>query len=349
MIPETVGFLRKALQKDTPIFGICMGHQLMSQAAGASIYKMPFGNRGQNQPCVSLEDQRCYITPQNHGYAVDASTLPADWVPLFVNANDGSNEGAKSTTKPFFSVQFHPEACGGPQDTAFLFDRFLNSVRRHKEATPQMQLPIGPALAAGKPLSTCVDHHVSAGGDAPKVVPHYPPLRKVLILGSGGLSIGQAGEFDYSGSQAIKALKEEGIKTVLINPNIATVQTAEGLADQVYLLPVTAEFVTEIIEKEKPDGLLLQFGGQTALNCGIELDHSGVLDRCGVRVLGTPVSSIIATEDREIFANKLLDINEKIAQSVAATSTEAAIQAAHEIGYPVIVRAAFSLGGLGSG
>jgi carbamoyl-phosphate synthase / aspartate carbamoyltransferase / dihydroorotase len=170
-----------------------------------------------------------------------------------------------------------------------------------------------------------------------------------VYAGSGGLSIGQAGEFDYSGSQAIKALQEEKIKTVLINPNIATVQTSQGLADRVYFLPVTPEWVTKIIELERPDGLLLQFGGQTALNCGIELYRSGVLVNNNVAVLGTSVDTIIATEDREIFAQKLTEIDEKIAPSVAARSLSESIAAADRIGYPVIVRAGFALGGLGSG
>lgn len=173
--------------------------------------------------------------------------------------------------------------------------------------------------------------------------------RSFPFVGSGGLSIGQAGEFDYSGSQAIKALQEEKIKTVLINPNIATVQTSYGLADKVYFIPVTPEWVTKIIELERPDGLLLQFGGQTALNCGIELYRSGVLEKNGVAVLGTSVETIIATEDREIFAQKLTEIQEKIAPSVAARSLPEAIAAAERIGYPVIVRAGFALGGLGSG
>jgi len=351
MAQETVDILAKALEGDIPIFGICMGHQLMAQAVGAKTYKMPFGNRGQNIPCINLEDNRCYITPQNHGYAVDADTLPDGWKPLFVNANDHTNEGAKHTEKPFLSVQFHPEARGGPVDTQFLFDHFLASVRSHKATHSAMSsLTIGPGLASGAGLASAVKSNSEASHFPSAVqVPSYPPLKKVLILGSGGLSIGQAGEFDYSGSQAIKALKEKGIKSVLINPNIATVQTAEGLADEVYLLPVIPEFVEEIIKQERPDGVFLQFGGQTALNCGVALHDSGVFKEYGVRVLGTSVDAIVNTEDRDIFAQKLIEINEKIAQSIPATSTEAAIKAANEIGYPVIVRAAFSLGGLGSG
>jgi len=174
-------------------------------------------------------------------------------------------------------------------------------------------------------------------------------IKKVLLLGSGALKIGEAGEFDYSGSQALKALREEGIKTVLINPNIATVQTSEGVADEIYFLPVQPYFVERVIEKERPDGILLAFGGQTALNCGVELYKSGVLEKYGVRVLGTPVQAIIDTEDRELFVKKLDEIDVKTIKSQACSDIAEARKAAAELGYPVIIRAAYALGGLGSG
>ena len=174
-------------------------------------------------------------------------------------------------------------------------------------------------------------------------------IKKVLLLGSGALKIGEAGEFDYSGSQALKALREEGIKSVLINPNIATVQTSEGGADQIYFLPVTPYFVEKVIEKERPQGILLAFGGQTALNCGVELYKSGVLEKYGVKVLGTPVQAIIDTEDRELFVEKLDEIDVKTIKSQACENIEDARKAAKELGYPVIIRAAYALGGLGSG
>ena len=174
-------------------------------------------------------------------------------------------------------------------------------------------------------------------------------IKKVLILGSGALKIGEAGEFDYSGSQALKAIKEEGIQTVLINPNIATVQTSEGVADTVYFLPVTPFFVEKVIEKERPDGILLAFGGQTALNCGVALYQSGVLEKYNVRVLGTPVQAIMDTEDRELFVRRLDEIQVKTIKSEAVETIEDARRAAREVGYPVIVRAAYALGGLGSG
>ena len=174
-------------------------------------------------------------------------------------------------------------------------------------------------------------------------------IKKVLVLGSGALKIGEAGEFDYSGSQALKALREEGIFTILINPNIATVQTSEGVADKIYFLPVTPYFIEKVIEKEKPEGILLSFGGQTALNCGIELFKSGTLEKYNVKVLGTPVQSIIDTEDREIFADNLRKINIKTPRSIAVTTIDDALKASETLGFPIIVRAAFTLGGQGSG
>ena len=176
-----------------------------------------------------------------------------------------------------------------------------------------------------------------------------PNIKKVLLLGSGALKLGEAGEFDYSGSQALKALREDGIETVLINPNIATVQTSEGVADQIYFLPVQPYFVERVIEKERPDGILLSFGGQTALNCGVKLYESGVLEKYGVRVLGTPVKAIMDTEDRERFVEKLDEIQVKTIKSEACEILQQAVNAAHDRGYPVIIRAAYALGGLGSG
>ena len=174
-------------------------------------------------------------------------------------------------------------------------------------------------------------------------------IKKVLVLGSGALKIGQAGEFDYSGSQALKALREEGISSVLVNPNIATIQTSEGIADEVYFLPVTPYFVEEIIKKERPDGILLAFGGQTALNCGTELYRKGVLQSYGVEVFGTSVEAIMYTEDRDLFVKKLNEIQMKTPVSQAVENMDDAIAAAERIGFPVMVRSAYALGGQGSG
>ncbi|KAI6001789.1 hypothetical protein EDD15DRAFT_2541398 [Pisolithus albus] len=327
----TVERLKNALKKaDRPVFGICLGHQLLALAAGAKTSKMKYGNRGHNIPCTDALSGRCYITSQNHGYQVDAETLPSGWKELFRNANDGSNEGIYCETKPFFSVQFHPESTPGPRDTEFLFDAFIQNIIDciSTNTFPPISLP-GGRKEDNDRLSPRVN------------------VQKVLILGSGGLSIGQAGEFDYSGSQAIKALKEEGIYTILLNPNIATIATSKGLADKVYFLPVTPDFVRKIIKYEQPDGIYVTFGGQTALNVGIKLkDEFAAL---GVKVLGTPIETIITTEDRQLFAQAMESIGERCAQSSTATTTEEAIAAAREIGFPVIVRAAYALGGLGSG
>ncbi|KAJ3038549.1 hypothetical protein HDV00_000554 [Rhizophlyctis rosea] len=325
-VKPTIERLRKQLElRDRPVFGICLGHQLMALASGAGTKKMLFGNRGHNIPCTDMDTGRCYITSQNHGFAVDVATLKEGWEEYFVNANDGSNEGIIHRQLPYFSVQFHPESTPGPWDTEYLFDRFITSMKDCK--------------AAGKLVPLVKEPR-------PVAPPRLRP-RKVLILGSGGLSIGQAGEFDYSGSQAIKALKEEGIYTVLINPNIATIQTSKGLADKVYFLPVTADFVRKVIKHEKPDGIYCTFGGQTALNVGVKLKDE--FEGLGVKVLGTPIKTIEITEDRELFANAMAEIGEKCAQSASATTMEQCIQAGRDIGYPLIVRAAYALGGLGSG
>jgi carbamoyl-phosphate synthase large subunit len=174
-------------------------------------------------------------------------------------------------------------------------------------------------------------------------------IKKVILLGSGALKIGEAGEFDYSGSQAIKAMREEGIETILINPNIATVQTSEGVADKIYFLPVTPFYVEKVIQKEKPQGILLAFGGQTALNCGVKLYEQGILEKYNLKVLGTPVQAIMDTEDRELFVKKLDEIDVKTIKSHAVENIEDAVASAAELGYPVIIRAAYALGGLGSG
>lgn len=314
--------VRKVIKEGKkPIAGICMGNQILALAIGAKVGKMPYGHRSVNQPVQMVGTNRCFITSQNHGFAVEDSNLPEGWHPYFRNLNDGSNEGLIHESGKYFSTQFHPEANGGPQDTEFIFDDFVNLLEKGKILE----------VHAEQPINT------------------HKKYNKVLVLGSGALKIGEAGEFDYSGSQALKALREEGIYTVLVNPNIATVQTSKGVADKVYFLPVTPYFLEKVIEKERPDGILLAFGGQTALNCGVALHQKGILQKYGVEVLGTPVQAIMDTEDRELFVEKLDQIDVKTIQSEAVATIEDARRAAKEVGYPVIVRAAYALGGLGSG
>lgn len=331
MCMETVRELEKVVtcpdDEVKPIYGICMGNQLIGLAAGGAAEKLPFGNRGQNQPVLNHQTGECYITPQNHGYHINTTNLKPGWKTLFTNANDGSNEGIAHETRPYFTAQFHPEANSGPTDTEFMFDVFLE--------------------ACGKPLEKIIF-------PTRKPAPPKPKVQKVLMLGSGGTSIGQAGEFDYSGGQAIKALKEEGKEVVLMNPNIASVQTnmdnkSASKADHVFFLPVTPDFVEEVIKKEKPDGIIISMGGQTALNCAVEMYEAGTFEKYGVEVLGTQVPVVIDTEDRQLFSDRLNEINEKIAESYTATTVEDAVVHAKHIGYPIMIRSAFALGGLGSG
>ena len=342
---KTVEHIRTFLQNENvrPCMGICLGNQLLARAAGAKTYKLKYGHRSHNQPVRRIGTTQCFITSQNHGYAVDDTTLPADWEPLFVNMNDGSNEGIRHKTKPWFSAQFHPEACSGPTDTEWLFDEFVKSLTPDPSPRGEGSIYAQDPNVAER-VTTPLSLRRGVGGEAVGT-----GVSKVLILGSGALKIGQAGEFDYSGAQALKALKEEGIHSVLINPNIATVQTSKDVADTVYFQPVSPAFVERVIEKERPDGILLSFGGQTALNCGVELYKRGVLDKYGVKVLGTPIQAIIDTEDRDLFVRRLDEIGVKTIKSEACSTIEDVQRAAHELGFPVILRAAYALGGLGSG
>ena len=313
-----------------PIFGICYGHQLVGLASGCKIGKMKYGNRGHNIPCNLIGTNKCYITSQNHGYEV-LLTPNEEWQELFVNSNDGSNEGLIHTKKPFFSVQFHPEARAGPTDTIYLFKIFIDRCRTDFNIQNR--------------IYQIVNESLSSSIDYVKTIKNK--IKKILILGSGGLSIGQAGEFDYSGSQAIKAFKEENIEVILVNPNIATIQTSKGLADKIYYLPVTPEYVKQVIEKENPDGISLSFGGQTALNCGLKLDEHGLLKN--IKILGSSLQTVIDAEDRERFKNLLEEIGEYTAPSKVVSNNEEALEFSKEIGFPLLIRSSFALGGLGSG
>jgi carbamoyl-phosphate synthase/aspartate carbamoyltransferase len=320
-----------------PIFGICLGHQILALAAGFKTYKMKYGNRGHNVPCQfiykSKPTKRAVITSQNHGYAVDLNSSN-EWLPLFVNANDNSNEGMIHKNMPYFSVQFHPEARAGPEDTKFLFDIFINSINNNNNKEIKIIDEIYNNLISNENENKNKNKN---------------KIKKILILGSGGLSIGQAGEFDYSGSQAIKAYREEGIETILINPNIATIQTSTNIVDKIYYLPITTHYVKQVIDIESPDAIALSFGGQIALNCGIELDKNDYFKSKNIKVLGTSIKNIINTEDRKKFKNVVESIGESIAPCYTTDNLNDAIIGANKIGYPVLVRCGFALGGLGSG
>jgi carbamoyl-phosphate synthase/aspartate carbamoyltransferase len=330
-----------AAKTNNTIFGICLGHQIVAQALGYEIEKMKYGNRGHNIPVV-LENEfgrinNGFITTQNHGYSVIVNRQSESLKnkSVFTNINDSSNEGLLYNN--IMTTQFHPEARAGPNDTIFMFDLFLRKFTDTEHKLPGFRDLYVDYLKKNANL------HLPY-----TITPNI--CKKILLLGSGGLSIGQAGEFDYSGTQAIKSFKEEGIKVILVNPNIATIQTSKGLADKVYYDPVTPEYITQIINIERPDGIALSFGGQTALNCGIQLYESGHIGgSTGVHILGTPVEAIQMTEDRDAFRNMLAEISEECAPSDIAYNLDDAKTIANNLGYPVLVRAAFALGGLGSG
>jgi carbamoyl-phosphate synthase large subunit len=312
-----------------PIFGICLGHQILGRAAGASTSRLPFGHHGANHPVKDLETGRVHITSQNHEFQVDAASIPAgDFFVSQRNLNDGSVEGLSHRTLPVFSVQYHPEGCPGPQDNQHLYDRFVEMVASWAQ----------PAKQVGRPVLRAV------GGAAQSDKP-----RKVLILGSGPIVIGQAAEFDYAGTQACKALREEGIATVLVNSNPATIMTDEEVADRVYLEPLTVESVERVIARERPDALLPTLGGQTGLNLATELAAAGVLDRYQVRLLGAGIETIRKAEDRQAFKDMLQGIGEPVPISRVCESLEDVKGFAAEVGLPLVIRPAYTLGGTGGG
>ena len=315
-----VELAREALGR-IPLFGICLGHQIIGRAAGATTSRLPFGHHGANHPVKDLDTGRVHITSQNHEFQVDAASIPSgDFYVSQRNLNDGSVEGLGHRSLPVFSVQYHPEGCPGPQDNQHLYDRFVDMAR------------------SGAPVVRAV-----AGMQEPE------RPRKVLILGSGPIVIGQAAEFDYAGTQACKALREEGIETVLVNSNPATIMTDEDVADRVYLEPLTVEAVERVIAREHPDALLPTLGGQTALNLATDLAAAGVLDRHHVRLLGAGIETIRKAEDRQAFKDMLAQIGEPVPVSSVCESMEEVRDFASANGLPLVIRPAYTLGGTGGG
>jgi carbamoyl-phosphate synthase large subunit len=316
--------LVKGLLERYPILAICLGHQLVGRAIGGTTSRLPFGHHGGNHPVADLVSGEVFVTPQNHEFQVDAQSIAPEsgWVVSERNLNDDSVEGLRHRQLPVISVQYHPEGSPGPQDRQHLFDEFLDLCRAERQIDRVGS--VGPA-------------------------PDHPPLRRVLVLGSGPIVIGQAAEFDYAGTQACRALREEGMEVVLVNSNPATIMTDEEVADRVYLEPLTVEVLTKVIARERPDGLLAGLGGQTALNLAVALDEAGVLERYQVRVLGTPLEAVRDAEDRERFKRRMIAIGEPVPPSRTVNSVAEASAFALEVGLPLVVRPAFTLGGTGGG
>jgi carbamoyl-phosphate synthase large subunit len=337
-----VALTRALLERRVPLLGICLGHQVLGRAIGASTSRLPFGHHGGNHPVADQQRGTVWVTSHNHEFQVDADSIPpgSGWYVSERNLNDQSVEGLRHRELPAFSVQYHPEGAPGPQDRAEVFDEFLRMCR---SGVPQR-----PGEGDGRQAGLLKQASAPVAEPA-KMPPASPPPRCVLVIGSGPVVIGQAAEFDYAGTQACRALREEGIRVVLVNSNPATIMTDDDVADAVYVEPLTVGVVERIIAAERPDGLLATLGGQTALNLAIELADAGVIERYGLRVLGTSLQSIRSAEDRGLFKALLDRIGEPVPDSRTVSSLAEARAFAAEVGLPLVVRPAFTLGGTGGG
>jgi carbamoyl-phosphate synthase large subunit len=348
MVPQAVRLCQELLERGVPLLGICLGHQILGQAIGARTSRLKFGHHGGNHPVRDDVTGAVFVTSQNHEFQVDADSIPEDsgWYVSERNLNDGSVEGLRHRSLPAFSVQYHPEGAPGPQDRGPVFDEFLAMCAAARSGEKTSAAGTAPAAVPQTFVAGSTAANVAAA--ALQSRPHEKP-RCVLVIGSGPIIIGQAAEFDYAGTQACKALREEGIRVVLVNSNPATIMTDDETADAVYVEPLTVPVLERIIAAEKPDGLLATLGGQTGLNLAVALDDAGVLDRHGVRLLGTPLAAIKAAEDRELFKQLLIDIGEPVPVSATVSSLAEARTFKDVEGLPLVVRPAFTLGGTGGG
>ncbi|GAB4010472.1 MAG: hypothetical protein Fur0010_03220 [Bdellovibrio sp.] len=336
---DQITVVKELIQKDVPIRGICLGHQLLGLALGAEIIRLPFGQRGINHPCMDHVTGEIIITSQNHGYAIDEksfqkildnNTLKRFLYVHYTSLFDHSIEGIATTDHFLKSVQFHPEANPGPSDASIFFHEIKNFLDG-KVTTPIDRKNLIPMVDVQKKLQKEI------------------PYQKILIVGSGPIKIGQASEFDYSGTQACKALKELGVKVVLLNSNPATIMTDPEMAYKTYIEPITKETIKAIIEKENVDAVLSTMGGQTALNICVELEQEEYLSKKGVALLGARVDTINKTEDRELFAKELDKLGYQTGKRYACKNqNDALVTASSKCGYPLIIRRDFALGGRGS-